>query len=249
MKALNIFIIYAREDVDALRELRVQFIPVAKNENLNVWYDGEILPGQHWDNEIKTQLQNADIVLLFISKYFFASNYIQNNELKQALARHNAGEVVIIPVIVRACAWQDAFEVSRFQSLPLGGQPIFSKHWHDVDEAMANVVDGVKRVIHLLKGHHEDDNLMKKKTDKISLSQIFYEPDVLKQLDFEIIEMKISILRNYVDLKFYESIKHNAHSDSTDRWAKSKIPPIEKEIEMLNSKLENLLVQKNNKAT
>jgi hypothetical protein len=39
---LKIFIVYAREDAEALKELRVQFIPVARSERLEVWYDGDI---------------------------------------------------------------------------------------------------------------------------------------------------------------------------------------------------------------
>lgn len=148
---LKIFIVYAREDADALRELRVQFIPVARSERLEVWYDGEILPGQHWDKEIKTQLQSADIILLFISKYFFASEYIQNKELKEALARHEARKSVVVPVIVRPCVWQDAFDVSQFQALPAGAQPIFSSHWRDHDEAMVSVVEGIKKLIEKLR--------------------------------------------------------------------------------------------------
>ena len=143
---LRIFIVYAREDAEALKELRVQFIPVARSERLEFWYDGEILPGQHWDNEIKTHLSTADIILLFISKYFFASEYIQSTELKEALARHEASKSVVVPVIVRPCVWQDAFEVSKFQALPANAHPIYSSQWRDTDEALVSVVEGVKKV-------------------------------------------------------------------------------------------------------
>lgn len=158
---LKIFIVYAREDAEALRELQVQFIPVARSERLEVWYDGEILPGQHWDREIKTQLQNADIILLFISKHFFASEYIQTTELKEALARHEAGKSAIVPVIVRPCVWQDAFDVSRFQALPADAKPIFSSHWRHSDEAMVSVVEGVKRVARKLRGDRVEQERLK----------------------------------------------------------------------------------------
>lgn len=148
---LNIFIVYAREDADALHELQTQFIPIARSEILHVWYDGKILPGQHWDTEIKTHLQNADIILLLISKHFFASEYIQATELREALARHEAGKSVVVPVIVRPCIWQEAFGVSRIQALPVGAQPIYSSAWNDPEEAMVNVVEGVKKVAEKLR--------------------------------------------------------------------------------------------------
>lgn len=151
---LKIFIVYAREDAEALKELRVQFIPVARSERLEVWYDGEIMPGQHWDKEIKAHLQSADIILLFISKYFFASDYIQTTELKEALERHEAGKSVVVPVVVRPCVWQDDFEVSKFQALPTGGQPIFSSAWRDHDEAMVSVVEGIKKLASSIRSNY-----------------------------------------------------------------------------------------------
>ncbi len=180
---LKIFIVYAREDTDALKELRVQFIPVTRSENLVVWYDGEILPGQHWDKEIKTQLQSADIILLFISKYFFASEYIQTTELKEALARHEAGKSVVVPVIVRPCVWQDAFDVSRFQALPTGAQPIFSKYWHDQDEAMVTVIEGVKKVVKRLRDDRrsKDEHLERERIGE----QVRKEKEAADRFDYE----------------------------------------------------------------
>src|SRR5262245_6049887 len=115
---LKIFIVYAREDAEAVRELRAHFIPVAKHENLNVWYDGEILPGQQWDTEIKSQLQSADIIVLFISSHFFTSDYIQNIELKKALEQYEQGLSVVVPVILDFCHWMADFDIQKFQVLP-----------------------------------------------------------------------------------------------------------------------------------
>lgn len=152
---LKIFIVYAREDAEALNELRTQLIPVARSEGLEVWYDGAILPGQHWDQEIKAHLHQADIILLFISKHFFASEYIQATELSAALARHEVGHATIIPIIVRACMWEDAYEVSRFQVLPEGAQPVFSSAWHDPDEAMVSVSKGIKKIARQLRAQRD----------------------------------------------------------------------------------------------
>jgi len=190
---LKIFIVYAREDADALKELRVQLIPVARSERLEVWYDGEILPGQHWDKEIKTQLQSADIILLFISKHFFASEYIQTTELKEALERHEEGKSVVVPVIVRHCVWQDDFEVSKFQALPTGAQPIFSSHWRDHDEAMVSVAEGVKKVARKLRGErtkeeadHNTFNLARSREDfeeYLKKGFIFHAEEVRAKID------------------------------------------------------------------
>lgn len=247
MHSINIFIIYAREDIDALKELKSQLIPVANHENLTIWYDGEILPGQHWDDEIKTQLGNANIILLLISKYFFASNYIQTNELNQALARHKAGEVLIVPIIVRACAWQDAFEVSKFQVLPFGGQPIFSKHWHDVDEAMTNVVAGVKRVVQQINGTLTIGTLMEKTQPiKINLSTESEDSNSIYRIDLEIIEMKLNILRKEMELNIAKIWLPQSGLFESKRISKD-ISTFQTELNSLNLNLKTLLQEKNSK--
>jgi formylglycine-generating enzyme len=143
---LKIFIVYAREDAEALTELRIQLEPVKRSEGLSVWYDGEILPGEHWEQSIKDALDAADIVLLFISKHFFASEYIQTTELKRALERHAAGEAAVVPVIVRTCMWHIVPELKYLQALPDQGHPIYSNKWHDTDSATTNVVEGILKM-------------------------------------------------------------------------------------------------------
>jgi len=71
----QIFIIYAREDANALKEFRTQLASVVERDSLHIWYDGEILPGKEWDKAIKLNLDKADLILLFISKHFSPLRY------------------------------------------------------------------------------------------------------------------------------------------------------------------------------
>lgn len=142
---LKLFIIYAREDQPALLELKAHLRPLEKRGDLTVWYDGEILPGQDWDKVIKEQLATSDIVMLFISKHFFNSEYIEKEELKKALERHKKGEAMVVPVIVKPCAWDLHREISNLQVLPKDGKAVMS--WGDADEAFTDVVKGVQRTL------------------------------------------------------------------------------------------------------
>ncbi|MCC6462536.1 MAG: TIR domain-containing protein, partial [Saprospiraceae bacterium] len=144
---LKTFIIYAREDRDALLELKKQLIPLERREQIAVWYDGEIVAGQEWGIAIQSNLQAADIILLLLSSDFFASDYIEKEELKEALARHENGQSVVVPVVIRHCIWQEHPEIQKLQVLPEGAAPVFSKkHWDSPDEALANVAQGIARI-------------------------------------------------------------------------------------------------------
>jgi hypothetical protein len=167
---LKLFIVYAREDQPALLELKAHLRPLEKRGDLTVWYDGEILPGEKWDDAIKTNLATADIVLLLISKYFFNSEYIEKEELKKALERHSKGEIIVVPVILRPYMWDAHPEISALQVLPKDGKPVYS--WRDADEAWIDVARGVQRVIEPLKDRQTEVSVPEKKESEIASAKV-----------------------------------------------------------------------------
>lgn len=144
---LNIFIIYARADADALAEFKKSLTPLVRRGEVAIWYDAEIIPGQEWEKAIEKNLKAADIIVLFLSSDFFNSHYIEKKELREALMRHEKEEVVVTPVVVRHCLWQEHPQIERLQVLPDNAIPVFSKkHWDGPDEAFTNVAAGIARV-------------------------------------------------------------------------------------------------------
>ncbi len=51
----------------------------------------------------------------------------------------------IVPVILRRCGWADTI-LSNFQALPKDGIPIKSQN--NVDEALYEVYEGIKKLLH-----------------------------------------------------------------------------------------------------
>ena len=89
---VEIFVSYAHKD-QRYREQLAAHLSQLKNEGLiDTWYDGQIVPGQQWADEIADHLESAQIVLLLISSDFLASDYCYNNEMHRAIQRHDAGE-------------------------------------------------------------------------------------------------------------------------------------------------------------
>jgi hypothetical protein len=90
-----------------------------------VWDDRCIEPGTHWEEQIYQELANADIIILFVSASFIASDFCFSNELSKALERDDAGQCRVIPVIVRDAAWKE-MSFGRLQALPKDGTPVTS---------------------------------------------------------------------------------------------------------------------------
>ncbi len=142
-KPAKIFISYSHKDSEYVELLQTHLSLLKREGIIEAWHDREISIGETWDKEIDNALNTADIVLLLISADFLASDYCYDVEVKQALAMHNAGEAVVIPIIVRPCDWQAA-PFSRLQALPRDGKPISS--FSNLDEAFLQTAKEIRKI-------------------------------------------------------------------------------------------------------
>lgn len=115
---------------------------------ITTWHDRRIVPWQEFERQIDLYFSQADIILLLISSDFIASDYCYQVEMNNALERHERGEAVVIPVILRACAWK-ILPFGRILAATVDGKPIdkFVRH----DEGYVHVVDAVSRAIDNMK--------------------------------------------------------------------------------------------------
>ena len=141
---LEAFISYAHEDEDVLRPLKNHLKALEQQDLVSVWTDRSIRPGSDWQSEIDSQLETADLVLLLVSADFLASDYCIGVEMERALERHEAGECLVIPIVVRPVSW-DHLELSALQALPRDAKAI--KDWSSLDAACVDVVDGIRTAI------------------------------------------------------------------------------------------------------
>lgn len=141
---INIFIAYARKDREMLDELRKQFNPLEIAGKIKVWYDGEIMPGEKWDEKIQKELYAAEIVLLLVSPDSIASKYFYESEVQKAILHHEQGKTRVIPVILRPCLWQET-PIGNLQALPKDGKPVIL--WSPIDSGYYNVIENVNRLL------------------------------------------------------------------------------------------------------
>ena len=143
-RTLKLFFSYARED-GALRDELEKHLSNLKWENvIATWHDSKIVPGDEWAAEINKALEEAELVLLLISADFMDSPFIRRVELKRAMERHEAGEAIVIPVILRPVDWSGA-PFSKLQALPTDAKPVTS--WPNRDEAYLSIAKGIKKAI------------------------------------------------------------------------------------------------------
>jgi hypothetical protein len=149
---IRVFISYAHADKNFRDRLDVHLANLKNQGVIDAWYDGDLLLGQEWEPIILRELNTADIILLLISPEFMASSFIYTKEFAQVMERHEAGEAVVIPVLLRPVDYISA-PFARLSAVPLNAkkqlQPIAT--WRDKDVALVRVAEGVMRAIQRLR--------------------------------------------------------------------------------------------------
>jgi ribosomal protein L40E len=146
-KPIEIFFSYARKDESLMSELEKHLYIMQRQGLITRWHDNKISPGEEWEQETTIHLNNADIILLLISADFMISEYCYSAQMGRAMERHEKGEAIVIPVILRAVAWEDA-PFYKLKALPKNAKPVTL--WRDRDKAFLSVSKGIRSAIKTL---------------------------------------------------------------------------------------------------
>jgi hypothetical protein len=145
-----VFFSYAHGD-EALRSELAKHLSLLQHQGIIAgWHDRQILAGTPWADAIDTHLQTAALILLLVSPDFIASPYCYNIEMQRAMARSEAGEARVIPIILRPVDWHSA-PFGTLQALPKDGRPVTS--WPNRDDAFLDIARGIRAVAEELLPH------------------------------------------------------------------------------------------------
>lgn len=141
---IEVFFSYSHQDEKLRDELAKQLKLLERQGVISAWYDRQIIAGSEWGSEIDTHLDSAQVILLLISADFLASDYCWDIEVKRAMERHEAGEAIVIPVILRPVDWKGT-PFSKLQALPKNAKPVTT--WTNQDEAFLDAAKGIRQAV------------------------------------------------------------------------------------------------------
>jgi hypothetical protein len=143
-KSVKVFCSYSHKDERYLTKLKAHLAGLTREGLIEEWHDRKILPGQEWEEAIAENLTTAHIIILLVTPDFMGSDFVNEKELTQALARHEQGEACVVPVIVRPSDWEWA-PFGKLQALPKDARPI--TEWSNRDKAWLNVARGIREAV------------------------------------------------------------------------------------------------------
>jgi len=201
---LKLFISYSHLDEAHINNFRIHMAPLKTNGFIEDWYDRKIVAGHDFQDKIDNNLENADIVCLFISANFLSSDSCME-EKKNALELKKKKGIAVVSVILSACGWLDHKEISLLLALPTDGKSISdftdaNKGWNDVYNGLKGVIEEENKIKQLnitepfsfflqntellAKAHSEKDTVL--------LKDIFVYPELAKYDDLGDYEKKDS---------------------------------------------------------
>ncbi|MFZ3065364.1 MAG: TIR domain-containing protein [Nitrospirota bacterium] len=153
-KKLKLFISYSHLDENHyIEQFKKHIAPLKDNGLVEEWYDRKILPGEDYQNKIDNNLEDADIICLFISVNFLSSDECKK-EKKKALELRKKKGISVIPIILSHCGWLDDKDISKLLALPTDGKPVSSfqnrdEAWHDVYNSLRELIKKEIKIIKL----------------------------------------------------------------------------------------------------
>src|SRR5215469_11969845 len=142
--AYEVFISYSHRDQTLREELETHLANLKRQNIITSWYDGNIKPGEELHPQIIEHLNKAQIILLLVSANFIASDFCYSTEMKQAIARHDANQAHVIPILLRPTDWKGA-PFAKLKMLPTDAKAV--TRWANQDEAFEDVVRGIRAAI------------------------------------------------------------------------------------------------------
>ena len=145
---VRVFISYSHKDEKYKDDLINHLAGLKRNGIISDWTDRQILGGEKWDEVIKKNLEDSGIIIFLVSSAFMNSDYINEVEIKRAIEKHQKGEAVIVPVIIKYCDFS-SLPLNEFQALPKNVRPIEdwsprNKGWLDVTNQLKVVIKNFK---------------------------------------------------------------------------------------------------------
>jgi hypothetical protein len=145
-KAVTIFCCYAQEDEELRQELALHLSILRRAGLMQACYARVVDADISGKEAVDQRISEANIFLLLVSPAFLASKYCDEKEMRIILERHRQGEICAIPVLLCQTDWKHS-SIGALEALPAGEKAV--SDWANQDEALVEVVKGVRKAIAL----------------------------------------------------------------------------------------------------
>src|SRR3954464_1432270 len=142
-KPVVIYYSCAQEDYELFKKLDKLLNGLRRQGLIHTFHHRSIMPGEQKEVVIASYLEQSQMILLLLSPDYLAEDRYYA-ELERAIQREKAGECRVLPVLLRPTPWRETV-AGYLQPLPTAERSVTG--WANLDEALANVYEGIYREV------------------------------------------------------------------------------------------------------
>lgn len=145
---IEVYCLCAPEDYGLLRDLVTFLNPLQHKAFISLWHEGMITAGDNRLDVSLAHLNQAAIILFLVSSNFLDATPDTDMLIRRALERHNAGDVLVVPILLRPSIWTYS-HFAQLSPLPDNKKPI--TEWSNREKAFSNIANGLLKIVHHLR--------------------------------------------------------------------------------------------------
>lgn len=148
----KLFISYSSKNADFIRRFVTHLEILKANGIIDPWYDRMIESGSKWDDTIRNEMRNSDVIIFLLSPDFLATEYIMKTEIPLAIQQLQNETAKFFFIELQPCGWKRT-DIANYQqtddptqtnkNIISIGKPDNDDEWNRViDELMAKMEKG-----------------------------------------------------------------------------------------------------------
>ena len=143
----TVFISYSHQDEGWKDRLRPHLGVLEQAGRITIWDDRRIGGGEEWYEEIREAMDLAAVTVCLISADFLSSKFCTEEEIPYLLTRRKRDGMILIPVLLRPCAWKAVSWLSAIQMIPQDGKAIARDFQDDWEAVFAGVAERIFEIL------------------------------------------------------------------------------------------------------
>jgi tetratricopeptide (TPR) repeat protein len=139
----TVFISYSHKDERWKDRLRPHLKMLQQEGHLEIWDDRQIGYGEEWYDEIKQVMECAAVAVCLISADYLASDFCVKEEIPHLLERRKSEGMLLVPMLLRPCAWKAISWLSPLQMIPRDDKSIAVNFSRTYDVVFAELAESI----------------------------------------------------------------------------------------------------------
>jgi tetratricopeptide (TPR) repeat protein len=139
----TVFISYSHKDEPWKDRLSPHLKMLQQAGHLEVWEDRQIGYGAEWYDRIKQIMERAAVSVCLISADYLASDFCVKEEIPYLLERRKSEGMLLVPVLLRPCAWKAISWLTLIQMIPRDNQSVAVDFCETYDVVFAELAESI----------------------------------------------------------------------------------------------------------